>query len=1704
LEKPVVDPNFLIPVFVNLSDLEGPANDMVEKAFLQNGLTQMDLETLKAHKVDRFFFIIDGVYEFPVPMNLLDPCPTSKILLTARTELLLSFGNNSYQQYFTLNKDEKHLEYYIRPFTIDQQNDCFQKLMIKNNLKNEWEEALNILEEIRESEGGSSIFSNPFMLTMIIEYLYDVLLEQRRMGIYNTKITRNAIYTHYITNGLLEISFKWERLQVSYNRIPFFLMNIDHYFEKLKMLAKLVAGNMFMKNSQLIDCLKEEFHIPVDSLQEFPNENWKSFVLDMRMIALVLSERITSLILKCIGGNIFVFQHPCLYDYFAAKVLLEELQLGKTKDESSHTIPHLHETAFFNQQSLQKQDSILQVLVEMIEDQLLVERSATIIHTLWQIIDQSKNTLSFAIAAGNALTLLVHCKISFKERDLSAVWISGAIVNDHIFEKVDFTDAHFLSTSWDRVNLQDCNFTNCIFQDNNFKERASLTSLTVGSIFRIHVLRKYHIVIASGNYPGLVVWQYGQRIYSNPELLGCQLMISPNQLWIACKLKEQVWLYSVKNNRIVYHMINVQTVSHVRNNGLIYYKEDEAYFLYYKERVKDPRKIYNTFDDTPEITELSLKLNKKVKEIASCIELKDGLEACLYRDDVGWSMIGLYSLTINHGKKNFFSLYEESRSTKKNTITIENSKTFNYVMMAGIFQTPFFLVSNITHVIYGFDGRTLQMLPNLEHLANYPADGFIVSPKGKFLLIKHKKTVHIFSIISNEEHPTHPVTINYLYTMENIQNKITTEQFSIDEKYIVWGLVGQVIVTKTTENLIVQEVYLRNKVIRVTMVAFLMTPEYVEEGHNVASIDTYQDQKFLGNAVEAQIIVLQDISSEVLRLKVDIDEQYENTVAIKQQRIKHAKENKVKVTASSSSATAAMNLSHTISNELNNYVSIMEVEVATEVSTKEEARIVDALTSVDKSEKHNEIRAMGSIFVGAQFIDQDGNINQEDINILKERGGIFDEEFTLIAKYKSSIDQLEKEDIILLAASYRYRQFFESKDVIWDQEASVFERNNNDSLIHFVVRQERNDGDYEDYFRFLIHTVKLPFDSGNKHLITPLYIAARKGHLKTCTVFIEVNANVNQSAIRGYTPLYVAALEGHADVCKLLLDANAEVDKHTDDGYFPLYIAAQEGHDEVCRLLIQYGANVTKADKDGFTSLFLACQCGLTRIIRILIEEGHANVNQCTNLGFSPLYVASEDGSIETMELLIKSGAQVNLASNDGSTPILTAAQHGRIEATRLLIAHGANVNTADDQGFSPLHLAASNNGRDEICRLLVEAGAEVNESNKDEVTPLYVASENGHEVICKYLLEQGADINRPTGDDCTPLYIATYIGHTEIVQLFLHTKGIEVNKLNGNGYSPLYSAARNGHEAIVDMLIEHGANALQEDNVGDTPLYIASMYGHAAACSKLINAGGEVGKIGRDGFFPLYVSAQNGHTDVCRLLLSHGANPNQLRTGGVSALYAASQNGHFGVCEVLLLAGANANFARQGSSSFYTAAKNGHLDICKLLVEYNADYNVVTASGHTSLYIAVENNHPEVCKYLIEKGVNVNLTTSNERFFALYRASESGYEDVCRVLLEGGADVNYTIQEGFSSLYIAAQRGFANICTLLLDYGANIHHLVTSSSYCPLYVAVDSHREETCRFLIDRMNFIPQNCIQLGIRKFGATYEIVKLMREINNNDIF
>jgi hypothetical protein len=68
-------------------------------------------------------------------------------------------------------------------------------------------------------------------------------------------------------------------------------------------------------------------------------------------------------------------------------------------------------------------------------------------------------------------------------------------------------------------------------------------------------------------------------------------------------------------------------------------------------------------------------------------------------------------------------------------------------------------------------------------------------------------------------------------------------------------------------------------------------------------------------------------------------------------------------------------------------------------------------------------------------------------------------------------------------------------------------------------------------------------------------------------------------------------------------------------------------------------------------------------------------------------------------------GAAVNQATQDGATPLFIAAQIGHAAVVQLLVKEcgGAAVNQATQNGGTPLH-AAAHQGHGEIAKWLVEA----------------------------------------------------------------------------------------------------------------------------------------------------------------------------------------------------------------------------------------------------------------------------------------------------------------------------------------------------------------------------------------------------------------
>lgn len=68
-------------------------------------------------------------------------------------------------------------------------------------------------------------------------------------------------------------------------------------------------------------------------------------------------------------------------------------------------------------------------------------------------------------------------------------------------------------------------------------------------------------------------------------------------------------------------------------------------------------------------------------------------------------------------------------------------------------------------------------------------------------------------------------------------------------------------------------------------------------------------------------------------------------------------------------------------------------------------------------------------------------------------------------------------------------------------------------------------------------------------------------------------ADVNATLVNKMTPLHIAAYKGHQDVVELLISKGADVNAVNEKDNTPLQLAVNEGHNEIEELLIKHGGH---------------------------------------------------------------------------------------------------------------------------------------------------------------------------------------------------------------------------------------------------------------------------------------------------------------------------------------------------------------------------------------------------------------------------------------------------------------------------------------------------------------------------------------------------
>jgi ankyrin repeat protein len=419
-------------------------------------------------------------------------------------------------------------------------------------------------------------------------------------------------------------------------------------------------------------------------------------------------------------------------------------------------------------------------------------------------------------------------------------------------------------------------------------------------------------------------------------------------------------------------------------------------------------------------------------------------------------------------------------------------------------------------------------------------------------------------------------------------------------------------------------------------------------------------------------------------------------------------------------------------------------------------------------------------------------------------------------------------------------------------------------------------------------------------MLSKLHCAMRKGDLVEVKSLLSEGISAFERSPQGRTSLHVAVEEGNYEAVQILIDAGVSIDAQMIYGETALHIAAEyavtidlcdkdsdrqgvfpkkieqnltnaifegvaSGQISIASFMpniklsaetlatIQILTDALKTDDNRQALYDLLIQFGIDekkinfllppkksdvyeKIAELLLRNG-ANVNAKDANDKTPLYRASEWGTITMIKLLLDFGAEINPSHENESSPLFSAIECNRLDIVRFLIDRGASVIQTDGI-FSPFHYA-STYGKLDFIQLFLESGFPINVCDCDGSTPLMLCAASGNYESIVYMLQNGSNLGALNYAGKSAIHFAMESMNVKVVELLIEF-GADVNAKSIDDSTPLHLLFEGecyfSDELIdcISILLKHGANPKSLDKNGQTPISLAKEYGIKEAVALL------------------------------------------------------------------------------------------------------------------------------------------------------------------------------------------------------------------------------------------------------------------------------
>jgi ankyrin repeat protein len=200
------------------------------------------------------------------------------------------------------------------------------------------------------------------------------------------------------------------------------------------------------------------------------------------------------------------------------------------------------------------------------------------------------------------------------------------------------------------------------------------------------------------------------------------------------------------------------------------------------------------------------------------------------------------------------------------------------------------------------------------------------------------------------------------------------------------------------------------------------------------------------------------------------------------------------------------------------------------------------------------------------------------------------------------------------------------------------------------------------------------------------------------------------SDLRIYAGLHAAAAKGDAAEIERLVAAGEKPDIQDGNSRTPLHVAAFGGHQAAARTLLRLGANPNALDAQRYDVVTIAAVRDDVEMLKLALAGGADPRAITSPYNGTALIAAAHLGHAEVVRILIAAKAPLDHVNNLGWTALMEAVVLGdggrrHTDTVEALVKAGANLDIPDRQGITPLG-QARRRGYADMAKILESAGA--------------------------------------------------------------------------------------------------------------------------------------------------------------------------------------------------------------------------------------------------------------------------------------------------------------------------------------------------------------------------------------------------------------